>query len=200
LNTHSFGKARLHHSVKYEPRKPIPSLRTFTTNSPQQPSRRVQDASRSDTAITSSTLVHQQPMGLEIHTPTPSALPTFQPTPPEDTRPSLPSIGLSISRPSSRVSTASTRSLSSSYYSQAQSNVQLPALSALAHLATAQTPPPEHNYKNGYVSRQITRAYLGFSRVQSGTKLLHVFVGINPFHLKPCTLSPFAEKDTTYSL
>ncbi|KAF2430220.1 hypothetical protein EJ08DRAFT_634071 [Tothia fuscella] len=100
-------------------------------------------------------------MSLQIATPTPrNQLPRFQPTLPDETRPSLPSIGLSISRPSSRVSTTSTRSLSSSHYSQAtqaSQNVQLPALSALANLASlSQTPPPEGGFRavngnNGYV-------------------------------------------------
>ncbi|KAE9971997.1 hypothetical protein EG328_005273 [Venturia inaequalis] len=78
-------------------------------------------------------------MGSEIHNvnvlaPTPTRLPSFN----MEDRPSLPSFE-SISRPSSRMSTTSTRSISSGYYYpaalQQNSSVQLPALSALASVA-----------------------------------------------------------------
>lgn len=96
-------------------------------------------------STTASTLIHQRPMGLDIHhTPSIHAQ-SLRPSPPSDERPSLPSIGLNISRPSSRLSTTSTRSLSSGYYEiAARQNVQLPGLSALASIA-ANTPPPERH-------------------------------------------------------
>jgi hypothetical protein len=93
-------------------------------------------------ANTASTLIHQRPMGLDIHHTPPIHATSLRPSPTSDDRPSLPSIGLNISRPSSRLSTASTRSLSSGYYEAARHNLQLPGLSALASIA-ANTPPPE---------------------------------------------------------
>ncbi|KIW02735.1 protein GZF3 [Verruconis gallopava] len=81
-------------------------------------------------------------MGLDIHHTPSIHTSSLRPSPPSDDRPSLPSIGLSISRPSSRLSTTSTRSLSSGYYEAARQHVQLPGLSALASIA-ANTSPPE---------------------------------------------------------
>jgi hypothetical protein len=93
----------------------------------------------------------QRPMAIDIQAPAPRTLPSIQSTPLSEDRPSLPSLGFDISRPSS------TSTQASSHYSQIRNGgnptVQLPALSTLASIASiaSTAPPAESSTNHGYV-------------------------------------------------
>ena len=90
-------------------------------------------------------------MAIDIQAPAPRTLPALQSTPSSEDRPSLPSLGFDISRPSS------TSTQASSHYSQLRiggnPTVQLPALSTLASIASiaSTAPPAEASTSHGYV-------------------------------------------------
>lgn len=95
-----------------------------------------------------------RPMAIDIQAPAPRTLPSLQSTPSSEERPSLPSLGFDISRPSSTSTQASSHYSQFRHGSNPTPTIQLPGLSTLASLASiaSTTPLSENNFNNGYVS------------------------------------------------
>ena len=120
-----------------------------------------------DSILKLATAFIQRPMAIDIQAPAPRSLPSLQSTPSSEERPSLPSLGFDISRPSSTSTQGSSHHSQFRHGSNPIPTIQLPALSTLASLASiaSTSSPADGSSNNGYVKSVYTADDIFFSKL-----------------------------------
>ena len=131
-----------------------------------------------DSILKLATAFIQRPMAINIQAPAPRSLPSLQSTPSSEERPSLPSLGFDISRPSSTSTQGSSHHSQFRHISNPIPTIQLPALSTLASLASlaSTSSPADGSSNNGYV-KTVYCVGLHFRSKLFGVECRHLLAG-----------------------